>query len=118
MKTRRAKIDPMITMINVVFLLIAFFMFGQFQKAAPISITLPSSVSLEEVPPLEIIYIDIQGKVYFQNYFGIEAIAMAAQNHTEMQIHADQNTPTHRVISAWKDIVDAGIVVTHIGVQE
>ena len=118
MKTKRAKIDPMITMINVVFLLITFFMFGQFQKPAPISVTLPSSSSQIDSAIIEVIYIDETGEVYFQNLVGNEAITLAAQSQNEMQIHADKKTPANLVISVWKDILNAGIDVAGLGVQE
>ncbi len=118
MKTKRAKIDPMITMINVVFLLIAFFMVGQLQQPIPISVTLPISKGLNETSLLEPIFIDETGKIYFHDLVDGDAIKLAAKKHTEMQIHADENAPANLVIAAWKRILDAGIVIGDIGVQK
>lgn len=68
--------DNIVPMINVVFLLLIFFlMVAELSKPAPVAVTLPQSAGGAETPPGVVLYLDASGEVAFEDARGASAVA-------------------------------------------
>ena len=118
MKTKRQTIDPMLTMINVVFLLIAFFLFGQLTPAPPVSIELPIAMSSQERAVEDAIFVDATTTVFYREFSGENAIIEAAKANAVFVLYADKSIPINRLIIIWKKLLLSGIEIQNVGVAE
>lgn len=118
MKKRRANVDPMLAMINVVFLLIAFFLFGKLEKPAPKSIKVPNSISGINSGNLEHIYIDKDGLIYFQNETGDDALTKLDTYNSQILLSADRDLKVDNLLSIWVKIISMGVEIQGIEVSE
>ncbi len=112
-KTRRTKIDPMITMINVVFLLLAFYMFGQFQKPTPTSISLPHAQTGEEIRFQDQIFIHANGEI--EPADALNNLQNRKSKPT-LLISADANLSANKLIQILSQIQASGAIPARIEV--
>ncbi|MDZ7708795.1 MAG: biopolymer transporter ExbD [Roseovarius sp.] len=90
---RRRPIEPIVPMINVVFLLLIFFlMSAQIAPPAPFDLTLPQGAQGDRAAPADTLYIDTEGRLAFNDARGeavMDALAARATPDTPLQIRAD-----------------------------
>lgn len=94
-RPRRAAREPVVPMINVVFLLLIFFlMTAQIAPPPPFDVTLPSATGEEDGGDTAL-YISAEGKIAFQSLRGDAALAAAVGQDTEtpLRLHADASLP-------------------------
>lgn len=109
-KRRRRGIDPMIAMINVVFLLLAFFMIGEFSEPMPFAIDLPVAQSGIEFDYQNVIFISRNGE--------IESAVDLAEISGPTLIMADGALPANDLISMLKDLRAQGVFISSVEVQK
>ena len=89
----RRPIEPIVPMINVVFLLLIFFlMSAQIAPPAPFEVTLPEGAAGARAVPADMLYIDANGRFAFNGARGeavMNALAARATPDTPLQIRAD-----------------------------
>ena len=90
---RRRPAEPIVPMINVVFLLLIFFlMSAQIAPPAPFDLTLPEGTDGERAAPADTLYMDAEGRLAFNAARG-DAVpgALAARDAPDapLQIRAD-----------------------------
>ncbi len=114
-KTRRG-LDPMLTMINVVFLLLAFFMLGNFDEPNPTTLELPLA-SGEDAPSMDRLILDENGKARFQGAMNEDAIE-AAKQAEDIIISADARLDANTVIRITNQLRIAGVRIQGVEVAE
>lgn len=90
-RTRRASREPVVPMINVVFLLLIFFlMTAQIVPPAPFDLTLPGADGQEDGGSLAL-YVSADGEIAFEALRGEAALsaAVAQSGDTPLRLHAD-----------------------------
>ena len=89
----RRAIEPIVPMINVVFLLLIFFlMSAQIAPPAPFELTLPEGAEGERAGPADTLYIDAEGRLAFNAARGaavMDALAARATPGAPLYIRAD-----------------------------
>ncbi|SEK52805.1 outer membrane transport energization protein ExbD [Roseovarius azorensis] len=90
---RRRPKEAIVPMINVVFLLLIFFlMSAQIPPPAPFDVTLPNATGAEVAAPADTLHIDAGGQLAFNAARGnavYDALAARATTDTPLQIRAD-----------------------------
>ena len=90
---RRRAPEPIVPMINVVFLLLIFFlMSAQIAPPAPFGLTLPESADGERAAPADTLYMDAGGRLAFNDARGgavLDALAARAAPDMPLNIRAD-----------------------------
>ena len=95
--------ENIVPMINVVFLLLIFFlMTAQIVPPAPIDVTPPQSQSEETSEALQSLYIDASGNVAFDELTGDKAIAAIIARDGPISITADHTLDAVALISLLK----------------
>ena len=120
-RRRRQAVDPMISMINVVFLLIAFFMLGQFQETPPVAVTLPTAHTADKAEISHALWIDQDGVLFYPSLRAEDALQAIQQavEHEGLQdilIRADKNTDANRLIQILSALRAQGVASTYIEV--
>ena len=90
---RRASREPVVPMINVVFLLLIFFlMTAQIQPPAPFDVELPTAEGADKIGETAL-YINETGDIAFEDTRGTDALSLAAMTAGDapLRIHADAN---------------------------
>ncbi len=117
---RRAKrsrsLDPMISMINVVFLLLAFFMTGRFVEPEPASFSWPQGVGKPNESSTERVLISADGTVHFRGAQGYGIWNRLSQD--EVSIAADARLDANVLIEILSDFQTHGVKVVGVEVQE
>ena len=94
-RPRRASREPVVPMINVVFLLLIFFlMTAQIVPPAPFDLTLPDASGDEDTGQTAL-YISAGGEIAFETARGDAALALAAAlpRDTPLRLYADATLP-------------------------
>lgn len=94
-RPRRASREPVVPMINVVFLLLIFFlMTAQIVPPAPFDLTLPNASGDEDAGQMAL-YINANGEIAFETARGEAALARAADlpKGTPLRLYADATLP-------------------------
>jgi biopolymer transport protein ExbD len=90
---RRRPLEPIVPMINVVFLLLIFFlMSAQIAPPAPFDVILPESGAGGRAAPADTLYMDGEGRLAFNAARGeavLDALAARATPDAPLQIRAD-----------------------------
>jgi biopolymer transport protein ExbD len=90
---RRRPLEPIVPMINVVFLLLIFFlMSAQIAPPAPFDVILPESGAGDRTAPADTLYMDADGRLAFnaaRDDMVLEALAARASPDAPLQIRAD-----------------------------
>lgn len=92
---RRVMPEPVVPMINVVFLLLIFFlMTAQFIPPPPVEVTPPEADAAPQAAPGARLYLDRDGTLAFNDLRGDAALAAAITAPT-LDIHADAQAPAN-----------------------
>ncbi|MFA8384502.1 MAG: ExbD/TolR family protein [Pelagibaca sp.] len=94
-RSRRSSREPVVPMINVVFLLLIFFlMTAQIAPPAPFDVALPQATGDEDAGQ-SALYISADGEIAFEATRGDAAIAQAvtASGDAPLRLHADAALP-------------------------
>lgn len=105
-------------MINVVLLLVSFFLLGQFKVASPIAVSLPTSISVENPTSKSIVFVDSIGEMYFENLKGDAAIAVLKTIKTPVTLNVDRRTDANLALRVWKDLKAVGVEIVAVGVAK
>jgi len=85
--------EPVVPMINVVFLLLVFFLISaQITPPAPFELTLPEAAEGDRAVPANTLYMDAGGRLAFNDARGdavMDALAARAAPDAPLQIRAD-----------------------------
>ncbi len=95
LRPRRASREPVVPMINVVFLLLIFFlMTAQIVPPAPFDMTLPTAEGDEDAGQMAL-YINANGDIVFETARGDAALTQAAAlpEGTPLRLYADATLP-------------------------
>ena len=103
--TSRQSGENIVPMINVVFLLLIFFlMTAQIVPPAPMDVTPPRSQSEETSEAVQSLYIDASGNVAFDEFTGEQAITEVIARSGAIYIIADQSLDAVDLIALLKRI--------------
>ncbi len=117
-KARRRGVDPMIAMINIVFLLIVFFLFGQFQERQPFAVLLPVVEAQESAQISDRLFVSETGEFAYKDLRGNAAITAIQELKHPYLIAVDQNLPAHEMIAILSRIKGANEVHFDIEVSK
>ena len=110
---RRRPSEAIVPMINVVFLLLIFFlMSAQITPPAPFDVTLPESASESAAQPTDTLYMDAQGRLAFNAARGeavFDAIAARAAPDATLQIRADTRLEAQALARLLPELAARGI---------
>ena len=111
---RRPRAESIVPMINVVFLLLIFFlMSAQITPPAPFDVTLPESASDSAARPADTLYMDAEGRLAFNAARGAavyDAIAARATPDTALQIRADARLEAQALARLLPELAARGIL--------
>lgn len=110
---RRRPAEPIVPMINVVFLLLIFFlMSARIDPPAPFDVTLPDSASGAPAAPADTLYMDADGRLAFNAARGAAVAAALADRATPgapLQIRADAGLEAAALARLLPDLAARGI---------
>ena len=108
--SRRRQDENIVPMINVVFLLLIFFlMTAQMTPPSPVQITPPSGQGTAHTQDAPRVYIDQSGEVYFTTAQGADAIAAVVSSQFEiLDIAADQAVDANVLIARLQQLNPTG----------
>ncbi|AUR06004.1 putative biopolymer transport protein (plasmid) [Phaeobacter inhibens] len=105
--------EPILPMINVVFLLLIFFLLSsQIAPRAPYAVTPPELESGESPAPEAVLFMAADGQLHFSGAEGGDALAAVAVQATELEVltlRADAGVPAREVAALIARLRDAGI---------
>jgi biopolymer transport protein ExbD len=111
--TRRPRGESIVPMINVVFLLLIFFlMTSQIAPPEPFEVTPPSSVTETEPVSDPTLYVDRTGQLAFEDLRGEAAIAAVANNSASapvIQLRADAGLEGKIMARILRQLAEAGL---------
>ncbi|MGX0904238.1 biopolymer transport protein ExbD [Roseovarius sp. MBR-79] len=115
---RRRPIEPIVPMINVVFLLLIFFlMSAQIAPPAPFDVILPESGAGDRAVPADTLYMDAEGQLAFNEARGaavLDALAARAQADAPLQIRADAGLEARALARLLPGLAARGVVEVEI----
>lgn len=115
---RRRTAEPIVPMINVVFLLLIFFlMSAQIAPPAPFEVTLPQSVGDERAAPADTLYMDADGRLAFNAARGeavLGALTARATIDEPLQIRADARLDARALARLLPQLATRGIAEVEI----
>ena len=111
---RRAPAEPFVPMINVVFLLLIFFlMTSRLAPPDPFEVAPPLAETADDGRVAPILYVSAKGEIGFEDLRGPAAIAALAarlQGSDEIaRLRADARTRTSDIARLMKDLAAAGL---------
>lgn len=108
---RRRSGESIVPMINVVFLLLIFFlMTSQLQSPDPFEVTPPEATSDAEGTAEPVLFVSPDGQVAFEDHEGAAAIAaLAAQDVSVLQLRADTGMEAKKLAAILRDLSGAGL---------
>ena len=115
---KRRGIDPMISMINVVFLLIAFFLFGELDAPAPSAVALPQVSATGELNGRERLIIHADGRLEMNNMEDEAALEQAAQAGEELLVSVDKALPAAQLVEILATLKQQGILIANMEVAK
>jgi biopolymer transport protein ExbD len=107
--------EPMLPLINIVFLLLIFFMIaGSLQKLGPFDVNPPDSTAAgEQQPEPVVLWMSTDGKLGFEDQTGsVESIQSLLPDDFAkhpVEIRADRNVPGKMVVAVLKKLQDLGV---------
>jgi len=115
---RRRAPEPIVPMINVVFLLLIFFlMSAQIAPPAPFDVTLPESAAGDHTAPADTLYMDAEGRPAFNEARGdavLDALAARATPDQPLQIRADAGMDARALARLLPQLAARGIARVEI----
>jgi biopolymer transport protein ExbD len=115
---RRRAPEPIVPMINVVFLLLIFFlMSAQITPPAPFDVTLPKSADGDHAAPTDTLYMDAKGRLAFNEARGdavLDALAARATPDEALQIRADARMEARALARLLPQLAARGIAQVEI----
>lgn len=108
--------ENIVPMINVVFLMLIFFlMSAQIAPPPPVEINAPLS-QFEVDPTGELdLFVTAQGVVFFGEVTGSEAMARLAQSGTEtVKLHTDAEFPAQELAKLLSKLADLGVTTVEL----
>ena len=119
---KKQRAESIVPMINVVFLLLIFFlMTSQLSRPEPFDVTPPEATTLAEVKAEPILFISSEGLLSFDGAEGEDAIAaVAAQSDAldVIQIRADANLKATVLAGILRKLAAAGLSRVELVVSE
>jgi biopolymer transport protein ExbD len=111
---RRPRGESIVPMINVVFLLLIFFMMtSHIVTPEPFEVTPPKLENGEESDKAPILFLSSEGEIGFEDLRGPAAVAMfatqAKASDNVVQLRADANVPATKVAKLLRDLAEAGM---------
>lgn len=101
----RSARENIVPMINVVFLLLIFFlMTAQIVPPAPVEVTPPQSTSEQKPQDATSVYIDANGIIAFDDLFGAPALAELAKDTGPLILYVDHQLDAALFLSRLKQI--------------
>jgi biopolymer transport protein ExbD len=117
-KRQKAPYESVVPLINVVFLLLIFFLLaGTLKPSEPINVVVPQG-EIDEVDPSDplTIFVDEDGLVYIRdNILGPEVVAtyiaaiFAEERRPEILIKADAKAPAQDVVTVLENLREIGV---------
>ncbi|WP_417699125.1 biopolymer transporter ExbD [Pseudophaeobacter sp.] len=105
--------EPILPMINVVFLLLIFFLLSsQIAPRAPFAITPPKLENGETLTPEAVLFMAADARLYFSGAEGRDALAAVVAQAPELEVltlRADSEVPAREVAALISRLRDAGI---------
>lgn len=113
---KRQAQESIVPMINVVFLLLIFFlMTSQIAPPDPVEVTAPQSLSGGEPQAEAKLFLDADGKLYFNETSGdavLEALKVDNKEAERVLLTADKNVEAIRLAKVMREL--AGLGVPHV----
>ncbi|MAU51242.1 MAG: biopolymer transporter ExbD [Roseovarius sp.] len=110
---RRRAAEPIVPMINVVFLLLIFFlMSARIAPPAPFDVILPESGADDRAAPADTLYMDAEGRLAFNDARGdavLSALTARALPGTPLQIRADARLEARALARLLPELAARGI---------
>ncbi|WP_420568256.1 ExbD/TolR family protein [Thalassovita sp.] len=109
--SRRPRGESIVPMINVVFLLLIFFlMTSQLVPPEPFQVTPPTATSAQQPQAELTLYVDGSGLLAFEDLRGTEAIAaLASQNPQTLRLRADAQIEAQQIARILRQLAQAGL---------
>ena len=111
--TRRPRGESIVPMINVVFLLLIFFlMTSQISPSEPFEVTPPNAGSKTEPASEPVLYVDQSGQMAFETLRGEAAIAALAANSANapvIQLRADAGLEAKIMARILRQLAESGL---------
>jgi len=115
---RRRAAEPIVPMINVVFLLLIFFlMSAQIAPPAPFEVTLPESADGDRAAPADTLYMAAGGRLAFNDARGdavLGALAARATPDAPLQIRADARLEARALARLLPQLAARGVAQVEI----
>ncbi|MFB9148365.1 ExbD/TolR family protein [Roseovarius ramblicola] len=115
---RRRAPEPIVPMINVVFLLLIFFlMSAQIAPPAPFDLTLPKGAGGDRAAPADTLYMDAEGRLAFNDARGdavLAALAARAAPDAPLQIRADARLEARALARLLPQLAARGVAQVEI----
>jgi biopolymer transport protein ExbD len=107
----RVRQESVVPMINVVFLLLIFFMISsELTPAPPFDVTPPEQASGERAPVDDTLYLDAAGQMAWRDLRGEAALAaLAVRGDAPLEIRADAAVPAREVAALLADLAGLGV---------
>lgn len=108
--SKRPRGESIVPMINVVFLLLIFFlMTSQLTAPAPFEVTPPEAQSEAEVAAERIVFVSPEGRIVFEDHEGPDALAALASDNAAIQLRADAGMEAAKLAKILRDFAEAGL---------
>jgi biopolymer transport protein ExbD len=107
----RVRQESVVPMINVVFLLLIFFMISsELTPAPPFDVTPPEAAADESAPADDTLFVDAAGQIAWRDLRGEAALAaLAARGQAPLEIRADAAVPAREVAALLAELAGLGI---------
>ncbi|MTJ04388.1 MAG: biopolymer transporter ExbD [Sediminimonas qiaohouensis] len=110
---KRPRGESIVPMINVVFLLLIFFlMTSQLASPEPFEVTPPEAETDAEVEAEPVLFVSAEGRIVFDGHEGPQAIAALAGQQEEgfvIQLRADSGLEAKKLAAILRDLSQAGL---------
>lgn len=111
-RPRRERRENIVPMINVVFLLLIFFlMSAQIAPQEPFEVALPKSAGTGEARAQDTLYVSATGTLYLNGVTGAAVYAEASglAKETLIRMHADADLPARQLAQIMQQLGQAGV---------
>ncbi|MBY6068877.1 biopolymer transporter ExbD [Leisingera aquaemixtae] len=118
---RRPRAESIVPMINVVFLLLIFFlMTSRLAQPGPFDVTPPEAASEAAPEAQPVLYISADGRMHFDGAEGEAALtrlATASRGHPNVQLRADTRLEAKTLARILRQLAEAGLTRAELVVQ-
>ena len=117
--SKRPRGESIVPMINVVFLLLIFFlMTSQLTAPEPFEVTPPEAQSEAEVAAERIVFVSPEGRVVFEEHEGEAAFAaLGAGGNAAIQLRADAGMEAAKLAKILRALAEAGLTQVELVVS-